>query len=340
MKILHYVGDRSGVFLYRAYYPSIAIADNTEHNVLYSRTCSMTNPISLAYINWADIIVFHRQYYEYHVNVVKYLQSLGKKVVFEIDDDWLHLNHDNPFKKKVDTKPEILEGLKKVSKEADYITVTNKRLAKIMKRFNKNVEIIPNYISDYFLDYNLNPQQKEDNRVNLLWSGAQNHHDNVKSLAEPLKIIFEKYDNIALWIVGHNYSEFFPFIDKRKMRWIPWMGLENYSSALTYGDIGLAPMVENKFNASKSNIRILEYSYMGIPCVASDIYSYAETIEHEKNGYLAKTTEDWVKYLSMLIEDRKLREKMGAKARKLAIKNMIENNYQKYIDFYERLMAS
>ena len=339
MKILHYVGDRSGVFLYRAYYPSIALQDYTDANVLFSRNCSVMNPESLAEMAWCDVAVFHRQYIKQVVEAMRHLKKIGKKVIFEIDDDWMNLNPDNQFQKSLDKNPQLLEGLKKASTEADYITVTNKRLAKEMSKFNKNIKILPNYISSYFFDYNLVPQEKEKDCVNLLWSGASNHLDNMKSLVEPLKILFEKYDNIKLWIIGSNYAYLFPFIPKSKFRWCPWTGLENYASGITFGDIGLAPMVDNKFNASKSNIRVLEYGYMGLPVVASDIYAYKETLTHGKNGFLAKSTDDWVNYLSMLIEDKKLRKKMSREVKKMAIRNTIENNYDKYLDFYKELVA-
>ena len=339
MRILHYVGDRSGVFLYRAYYPSIALQDYTDSNVLFSRNCSIVNPQSLAEMNWCDVAIFHRQYIEHVTDAMKHLKKLGKKVIFEIDDDWMNLNPDNPFKKIIDKNPKIIEGIKRAAKEADCITVTNERLAKMMSQFNKNVKILPNYISSYFFDYNLIPQKKEDNCVNLLWSGAQNHLDSLKSLVEPLKILFEKYDNIKFWIVGSNYAYLFPFIPKSKLRWCAWTGLENYASGITFGDIGLAPMADNKFNASKSNIRVLEYGYMGLPVVASNIYAYKETLTHGKNGYLANNTDEWVKYLSKLIEDKKLRKKMSREVKKMAMRNTIENNYDKYLDFYKELVA-
>lgn len=339
MKILHYVADRSGVFLYRAYYPSIALQDNTDTNVIFSRNCSILNPEALAEMNWCDIAVFHRMYIESSIQTMKHLKKIGKKVVFEIDDDWLHLNPDNPFQKTLNENPQIIKGLKLAAKEADYITVTNERLANIMKKFNPNIKIIPNYISSYFFDFNLHKQEKEKDCINLLWSGAQNHLDNLKSLVDPLKILFEKYDNIKLWIVGSNYGYLFPFIPKSKLRWCSWTGLENYASNISFGDIGLAPMVDNRFNASKSNIRVLEYGYLGLPIVASNVYAYKETLKHGKNGFLVDDTQGWVDSLSLLIEDKKLRKKMGREAHKMAIKNTIENNYKKYLDFYKELVA-
>lgn len=55
----------------------------------------------------------------------------------------------------------------------------------------------------------------------------------------------------------------------------------------------------------------------GLPCIG---FKYAvgvnELIKHDKNGYLAKDTNDFAKYLRKLIDDEKLREKFGAQGKK------------------------
>ena len=45
-------------------------------------------------------------------------------------------------------------------------------------------------------------------------------------------------------------------------------------------------------------------------------------IEQDKTGYLVKNDHEWIKYLSILIDDAKLRSRIGSAARKEA-----ENNF-------------
>jgi glycosyltransferase involved in cell wall biosynthesis len=51
-----------------------------------------------------------------------------------------------------------------------------------------------------------------------------------------------------------------------------------------------------------------------IPIIASDVYRYAEMIEHGVNGFLVPPRKDhklWYKYMKQLILDDDLRESMG-----------------------------
>jgi len=258
-------------------------------------------------------------------------------VVYEIDDDWWNMNPDNPFYETINKQPEILSEMEKLISKCDVVTVTNERLANKIKEFNRSVKIIPNYISKQFLTKRAEKQKRFTDDIVLFWSGAQNHLADLQMLVEPMKILFQKYTNLHLCIVGHNYTDLFPFIGKTKLSYVPWMTLEKYPSAFTWADIGLAPMADNLFNASKSNIRVLELANFGVPIVASDIYAYKETITHAENGFLAANAHEWVLYLSQLIENKELRDRISVEAEKMATGNSIEENYHVYDEFFREL---
>jgi glycosyltransferase involved in cell wall biosynthesis len=54
---------------------------------------------------------------------------------------------------------------------------------------------------------------------------------------------------------------------------------------------------------------------LGVPLVASAIDSYERAIGDGESGFLAATTDEWLKKLCALIEDAKLRETIAANAR-------------------------
>jgi glycosyltransferase involved in cell wall biosynthesis len=80
-------------------------------------------------------------------------------------------------------------------------------------------------------------------------------------------------------------------------------------------DIGMAPLVDNSFNRSKSNLRWLEYSSLGIPTVASNVGHFAQTIVNGKTGLLADTPEDFTAALESLILDTKKRKAIAGEAK-------------------------
>ena len=71
----------------------------------------------------------------------------------------------------------------------------------------------------------------------------------------------------------------------------------------------------------------IEAAACGIPSLGSIVGGVPEVIQHGKTGYLAKEngTQQAVKYLTQLIEDKDLRIRMGSNARALAISNFSWN---------------
>ena len=79
MKILHYIADRNtGIFMYRCYFPSTAIQNYTQNIVNFSNNCNDKNIHDLAEMNWADIIIFHRQHLPETIGIAKKLKLIGK----------------------------------------------------------------------------------------------------------------------------------------------------------------------------------------------------------------------------------------------------------------------
>ena len=61
-------------------------------------------------------------------------------------------------------------------------------------------------------------------------------------------------------------------------------------------------------------------------------------IEHEKNGFLAETSEDWLRTLSLLIENETLRNQIGTAARKTIEERYSVNAFQSaYLKYFNEL---
>lgn len=82
-------------------------------------------------------------------------------------------------------------------------------------------------------------------------------------------------------------------------------------------EVGICPLVNNKFNQAKSELKFVENTFIGMPTIASQVAPYESVIEHGKNGYLLTTENEWVEALSQLLDDRKIRQAFLVEARKL-----------------------
>ena len=99
----------------------------------------------------------------------------------------------------------------------------------------------------------------------------------------------------------------------RVKRW-PWCEWKYYV-ALTHGcDTVLAPLEATRFNSGKSELKWLEAAMCKKPTVASFWGGFREVIADGKDGFLAENPEEWQAKILQLMEDNRLRARMGKAA--------------------------
>ncbi|MRR12221.1 glycosyltransferase, partial [bacterium] len=125
------------------------------------------------------------------------------------------------------------------------------------------------------------------------------------------------------WLPSHDH-----------IRHISTVELDHYAELLAGFDIGIAPLIDNKFNSCKSDLKFLEYSKIGMPSVLSKVAPYMRSVRHGENGFLATNTKDWLKYLRTLIKDAELREAMSARAWEFAQGRLMSRNIEKWLRAY------
>jgi glycosyltransferase involved in cell wall biosynthesis len=172
---------------------------------------------------------------------------------------------------------------------------------------------MPNCIDFNKWDYR--KSKKHENKVVIGWIGGGNHEEDLRIMTEVIPPILSKYKNVEFKFV-HGVPTYLRNFDKRVKHTLDWSDIDKYPDfvASQSFDIGIAPLVYNKFNMSKSNLRWLEYSALKVPTVATRIEPYTNSIEHGKTGYLADTVDEWIESLSGLIEDGQKRKQIGVNA--------------------------
>ena len=95
---------------------------------------------------------------------------------------------------------------------------------------------------------------------------------------------------------------------------IPWKeGSE--SQELTRFDVGIMPLPDTPWERGKCGFKLIQYMACGLPVIASPTGVNVEIVNHGVNGFLAGSTEEWIKYLDILKADPDLCRKMGAAGR-------------------------
>lgn len=138
---------------------------------------------------------------EYLRGVYHYTDK-GAKLIVDIDD-YMHLDPRSPIYKfsQLNKEPQKIINL---LKKADACVTTTKFLAGEVKKYNKNVFILPNAISD--TDNQFKPKPIESERVRIMWSGGSSHIHDIKLLRGVSGYLYNTYNHnkIQTLLAGFN----------------------------------------------------------------------------------------------------------------------------------------
>jgi hypothetical protein len=104
--------------------------------------------------------------------------------------------------------------------------------------------------------------------------------------------------------------------------------------------VGLAPLADTAFNRSKSWLKPLEMSAVGVPWVASPRVEYQRLHDEHQVGLLAKNPKDWYRQLQRLIGDEALRLEQGQAGRAAAAANTVEGHAWRWLEAWIDAIAA
>ena len=106
----------------------------------------------------------------------------------------------------------------------------------------------------------------------------------------------------------------YPNLKDESYRRIWTKPISTYASGYNHLDISLSPLVDNKFNIMKSQLKVIEAGFHKTPIIASNVIPYQIDLKQGENAFLvneAKAKKDWYKYMKVLINNKELRDEMG-----------------------------
>ena len=288
-----------------------------------------------------DIVILQRDFcldLDSYEKILSLARDLHKPVILDLDDLLFELPEDHPDRLSFYFTESLMPLLQAVM-EVDLITVATPPLRDYLLPFNKNVVVIPNYLNDDLWHFK-DPSNSEQNDEKIIigYMGGHSHRPDLLSVLPALLQIVEKYPQKVLfqfWGIEPP-AELAPF---SHVDWYPPVSLD-YPDFVSYflaqaAEIMIAPLCDSLFNSCKSPIKFLEYSAFGSPGVYSRVTPYSNTITNGKDGILASSTDEWVRSLSKLIEDRDLRRKITLNAqRKVKQHWLLSRNAEKQLQIF------
>lgn len=351
-----YIGDFHGCGHWRVLYPTILISSIRE-DVKCVYDFAFHAGDQSVYQGY-DLLVMQRQVQPgfdkvmEHFNKVKEENKLPVVAVFEIDD-WLFgipkynmawnlynnvLGHDH---------------LVKILQSFDGMIVSTFNLKKLYSKYvpYDRVWVIENHIPRMLWDFNIRHRDDftiTNEKPRILFAGGANRFaidskdlpdkDDI-SVLEPL--IRRTLDEWQWVFMGAKPLRLMDLFNEEKIEHVAWESNLNYPRALknkVKADLAISPLLDNAFNRSKSNIKILEYGAVGIPGLYTDLTPYDVLPDFMK--VKINTTTAWEDKIREFLANDNLRHDAQKAQLKVLEQYWLEDNLDKITNVYKEIVET
>jgi len=342
--------------LYREFIPHI----NTPESIFLFRT----GHIDLKEVIHCKVAIVQRSGSEDNWKAIGGLKKAGMKVIYDLDDNIWSLPPYNPMAR--DFKA-LQHGFAKCAELADIITVSTQGLRSAARTgFSTmtHIEVVPNTI-----DFNLFKKkdlERLDGKVVIGWGGSTTHSEDVREAFSAIPEVLDNNPHAVMEIVGAPAYETTkrivkdeagrqkwevkmdasPLAKHPQSRFRRWVPIAEYPNRLaSWGwDIALAPLVDNRFNRSKSNIKMLEAAALQIPCLVSEVQPYTEFCalgDDDVKWLVCRHPRDWKNKLNVLVNEPERRDVIGKKMYDIAYRFFNAKNIGKHYQYiFQRALST
>jgi glycosyltransferase involved in cell wall biosynthesis len=255
------------------------------------RLCSMAAGLG------ADATWVCRQFLPTYLNV----ERMAKKpIVLDVDDAiWMTRGG-----KRVEA----------LARSAAVVVCGNAYLAAKFSDWNANIAVIPTAVDTDFYE---GGETIDKEGVTLGWVGTSGNFPYLATIQDALRQTLDRFPKSRLLIVADRPPPLTGLASDRVefVRWTP----AAEQQAMRRIDIGLMPMQDTEWAQGKCSYKMLCYMAAAIPVVVSPFGMNAEVLRQGDVGFGPVHEDEWCSALAELIENRELRQGMGAQGRALTV---------------------
>ncbi len=264
---------------------------------------------------------FYIQRFNYH-SFAPYLTHLFNKnrIILDLDDWEMRENPKYYFGIYPSSKAHYFTRM--IAKKSLFCIAASRFLEEFLSEFNKRVYYIPSGVDVELFKPSL--AGIDNKKIVFSWVGTfhrKEYIENIEFALDCFNKLRRKYSNIYFDILGdgiyrNTLKETVKKINDSNIVLKEWVAPDAIMDYLATIQIGLLPVASRtKFNRAKSPTKLFEYMAMSKPTVSSKIGETAHIIKNGENGFLAKTREEFIEKMQVLIQNSDLRQRIGEKAR-------------------------
>ncbi len=210
-----------------------------------------------------------------------------------------------------------------LAREAVGILVSTNPLANALAGLNRNIAVVPNALDErLFAARRSRPTALPTGQPLVFgYMGTFTHLDDLLPVAQAIRrILHTANGKLVFEIVGvgdqqllkrmfHELPVVFRIVPKEA---VPYEAFVDWMQTNLHWDFAIAPLVDTRFNRSKSDIKYLDYAALGIPGLFSAVTPYEATVRHRDNGLLVgNSAHEWESALRTMTNDAPLRERIA-----------------------------
>jgi hypothetical protein len=285
-----------------------------------------------------DLVVMQRLTHPWMAAAVPFLRAAGIAVVVDVDDDLSAIHPRNPAYMSMHPRPARLaqqyrgeirhswQNLVSACQDATLVTCSTPGLMPVYAPHGRGA-VVRNCVPERYLKV-----EHQDSDV-IGWPAALVSHPDDPGVVggAVARIVGE---GAQFCTVGPATGTGAAFGLLRDPAGAEIEDLYAWPDAVAELGIGIAPLADTRFNRSKSALKPLELSAVGVPWVGSPRPEYAR-LNAQGCGVLADTPRRWYKELKKLHNDEKARTDLSAGGREAVRAMTIEGNAWRWLELWE-----
>jgi glycosyltransferase involved in cell wall biosynthesis len=238
--------------------------------------------------------------------------------MYEVDDVVFHEEiPDFNVYKETFANDEVRQNCIDMINICDEVTLTCDYIRNLYKEKTgkKEITVIPNFVPYFWMGHLYNPNKVKDQylknkrKPRVLYTGSGAHYDvdnkngGIDDFSHVIDMVRRTVDKYQWIFVGSYPPKLADLVLRGKVEYHPWKSLQEYPSFINdlNAQAMIAPLFDNSFNRSKSDIKYIEACTLGLPCLLQDMETYKDAPEFLK----FKTGDDLEAKLDSVLGDRK-----------------------------------
>lgn len=290
--------------VYRAF-PLLELTERG-HSLLLDGDCEHADAERL---HGFEVVHVVRRYTTEMQQLVRRLMRAGVAVVWD-NDDWSEEPEGALDRRRRGglREQEHVAGVAAMVRAADVVTTTNEHLAALYRgQGGASVQVVENYLPRAFTT---RPVVPSDDIV-VGWVAGDEHYHDARALGirEMLCDVLAHDSRVRVRTIGVDLDLPRDRCDATRV-----VGYDDLGTEIARFDIAIAPLDDIFFNRARSNVKLKEYAFCGVPWLASPIGPYAGM--GEKQGGRLVPDRDWADAILRLAGSARDRRKLAKKGDK------------------------